>query len=137
MVTDVAMGDINLTEESMNRVSRIDDAKIFSDPTLQSGLMASASAQAMEKAASNEAGSMMGFMGMGLANQTGANMINAVNQNMQNAQMTNQNINQTQNQVPTQSVAAVTQDDQAPKFCSNCGAKLTGKFCSNCGKEAK
>ena len=26
-ITDVAMGDINLTEESMKRVSRIDDAK--------------------------------------------------------------------------------------------------------------
>ena len=43
--------------------------KIFSDPSMQSGLMASASAQAMENAASNEGGSMMGFMGMGMANQ--------------------------------------------------------------------
>ena len=133
MVTDVAMGDINLTDESMKRVSRIDDAKIFSDPTLQSGLMASASAEAMESAASNEAGSMMGFMGMGLANQTGANMINAVNQNLNNAQTTSQ----ATPQATTQVAGAVQTDTNAPKFCSNCGAKLTGKFCSNCGKEAK
>ena len=133
MVTDVAMGDINLTDESMKRVSRIDDAKIFSDPTLQSGLMASASAEAMESAASNEAGSMMGFMGMGLANQTGANMINAVNQNLNNAQTTAQ----ATPQATTQVAGAVQTDANAPKFCSNCGAKLTGKFCSNCGKEAK
>ena len=133
MVTDVAMGDINLTDESMKRVSRIDDAKIFSDPTLQSGLMASASAEAMESAASNEAGSMMGFMGMGLANQTGANMINAVNQNLNNAQTTAQ----ATPQATTQVAGAVQTDTDAPKFCSNCGAKLTGKFCSNCGKEAK
>ena len=133
MVTDVAMGDINLTDESMKRVSRIDDAKIFSDPTLQSGLMASASAEAMESAASNEAGSMMGFMGMGLANQTGANMINAVNQNLNNAQTTAQ----ATPQATTQVAGAVQTDTNAPKFCSNCGAKLTGKFCSNCGKEAK
>ena len=133
-ITDVAMGDINLTEESMKRVSRIDDAKIFSDPSMQSGLMASASAQAMENAAANEGGSMMGFMGMGMANQAGATMINAVNQNMQ-----------AQNAQPMQpgaSVAGAVQTDntntnQSPKFCSNCGAKLTGKFCSNCGKEAK
>ena len=133
-ITDVAMGDINLTEESMNRVSRIDDAKIFSDPSMQSGLMASASAQAMENAAANEGGSMMGFMGMGMANQAGATMINAVNQNMQ-----------AQNAQPMQPGAPVagavqtnnTNTDQSPKFCSNCGAKLTGKFCSNCGKEAK
>ena len=133
MVTDVAMGDINLTDESMKRVSRIDDAKIFSDPTLQSGLMASASAEAMESAASNEAGSMMGFMGMGLANQTGANMINAVNQNLNNAQTTSQ----ATPQATTQVAGTVQTDTNAPKFCSNCGAKLTGKFCSNCGKEAK
>lgn len=133
-ITDVAMGDINLTEESMKRVSRIDDAKIFSDPSMQSGLMASASAQAMENAAANEGGSMMGFMGMGMANQAGATMINAVNQNMQ-----------AQNAQPMQPGAPVagavqtnnTNTEQSPKFCSNCGAKLTGKFCSNCGKEAK
>lgn len=127
-ITDVAMGDINLTDESMKRVSRIDDAKIFSDPTLQSGLMASASAEAMENAAANEGGSMMGFMGMGMANQAGATMINAVNQNMQA-----QNANQ-----PTVGAVSTNQNTEtAPKFCSNCGAKLTGKFCSNCGKEAK
>ena len=138
-ITDVAMGDINLTEDSMKRVSRIDDAKIFSDPSMQSGLMASSSAQAMENAAANEGGSMMGFMGMGMANQAGATMINAVNQNMQA-----QNVQPMQPQAPVSGAvtgATVQTDntntDQAPKFCSNCGAKLTGKFCSNCGKEAK
>ena len=140
MVTDVAMGDINLTEESMKRVSRIDDAKIFSDPSMQSGLMASASAEAMTQAASNEAGSMMGFMGMGMANQAGANMINAVNQNMQ-AQNTASQIQQAPAQTTTQAQtvvgAAQTNGAATPKFCSNCGSPLTGKFCSNCGKEAK
>lgn len=140
MVTDVAMGDINLTEESMKRVSRIDDAKIFSDPSMQSGLMASASAEAMTQAASNEAGSMMGFMGMGMANQAGANMINAVNQNMQ-AQNTASQMQQAPAQTTTQAQtvvgAAQTNGAATPKFCSNCGSPLTGKFCSNCGKEAK
>ena len=140
MVTDVAMGDINLTEESMKRVSRIDDAKIFSDPSMQSGLMASASAEAMTQAASNEAGSMMGFMGMGMANQAGANMINAVNQNMQ-AQNTASQIQQAPAQTTTQAQtvvgAAQTNGAATPKFCSNCGSPLTGTFCSNCGKEAK
>ena len=140
MVTDVAMGDINLTEESMKRVSRIDDAKIFSDPSMQSGLMASASAEAMTQAASNEAGSMMGFMGMGMANQAGANMINAVNQNMQ-AQNAASQIQQATAQTTTQAQtvvgAAQTNGAATPKFCSNCGSPLTGKFCSNCGKEAK
>lgn len=123
VITDVAMGDINLTDESMKRVSRIDDAKIFSDASMQSGLMASASAEAMTKAASNENGSMAGFMGMSMANQTGATMMGAVNQNLGN-----QNT----------SSAEITNDSgTSPKFCSNCGAKLTGKFCSNCGAKVE
>ena len=45
-ISDVAIADINLTDESMKRVSKIDDATIFSDRNLQSGLMAEASAEA-------------------------------------------------------------------------------------------
>lgn len=143
VITDVAMGDINLTEESMDRVSRIDDAKIFSDPKMQSGLMASASAEAMENAAANEGGSMVGFMGMSMANQAGSTMINAVNQNLNNAQasQTNQVNTPQENMMANQTggtVATGTATQEfVPKFCSNCGAKLTGRFCSNCGKEAK
>ncbi len=112
IITDVALGDINLTDDSMKRVSKIDDAKIFSDPNLQSGLMAGATAEAMQKAASNENGSMMGFMGMNMANQAGANMMGAINNNNNNSASN-------------------------AKFCSNCGTPLNGKFCSNCGQEAK
>ena len=81
-ITDVAIKDINLTDESMDRVNKIDDAYIFQNPGLQSGLMASASADAMKAAASNESGAMMGFMGMGMAQNTGANLMGAVNANV-------------------------------------------------------
>ena len=93
---------------------------------MQSGLMASASAEAMTNAASNSAGSMTGFMGMSMANQTGATMMGAVNQNL------NQN-----NTVSTNSTNGEETSSEHPKFCSNCGAKLTGKFCSNCGAKAE
>ena len=50
-------------------------------------------------------------------------MMGAVNQNLGN--------NNT-------SSAGITNDSgTSPKFCSNCGAKLTGKFCSNCGAKAE
>ena len=42
------------------------------------GMMASASGQAMQNAASNDNGAMMGFMGMGMAQAQGANMLNTV-----------------------------------------------------------
>lgn len=114
-ITDVALADINLTDESMKRVSNIDDATIFSDKNLQSGLMAQASAEAMKNAASNSGGAMAGFMGMNMASGAGASLMGAVSQGNTN---TNANI--------SSEVGSV-------KFCSNCGAKVSGKFCSNCG----
>ena len=43
------------------------------------GMMAAASGQAMQAAAGNENGAMMGFMGMNMAQQNGANLMGAVN----------------------------------------------------------
>ena len=58
-ITDVALGDINLTEDSMAKVNKVDEATIFSNQSLQSGLMASATAEALKNASANENGAMM------------------------------------------------------------------------------
>lgn len=67
------------------------------------GMMAAASGQAMQAAAANENGAMMGFMGMNMAQQNGANLMGAVN-NMQPAQQP----------APTQ--AAPSQEDPTTKL---------------------
>lgn len=121
IITDVAIGDINLTDESMKRVNRIDDAQIFSNPNLQSGLMAQATSEAIQNAASNENGAMMGFAGMNMASNAGANAMNAANANVQNANM---------NDLPK-----LNSENAKTNFCSNCGAKAEGNFCSNCGQK--
>lgn len=130
IVTDVAMGDINVTDASMERINKIDDANIFADARLQSGLMASATAEAMTNAASNSNGAMAGFMGMGLANQAGTNVMTAANQNYQ-AQAAAQ---------PQPTVAAgvvsTPTNGEIPNFCPNCGTKTNGtNFCGNCGNK--
>lgn len=137
MITDVAIGDVNLTEESMKRVSRIDDATIFSNANLQSGLMAQATAEAMTTAAGNENGAMMGFMGMNMANQAGTNVMGTVNQNVNGAVQptpTNQpepgTLFEKKEEVKVEQPATPT--TQA-KYCPNCGTKAVGKFCTNCG----
>lgn len=156
-ITDVALADVNLTEESMERVSRIDDATIFSNPNLQSGLMAQSSAKAMEAAASNTAGAMVGFMGMNMANQTGANMMGAVNQNVAGAYQAPTNnqpepgtlfshsepqaepVAETETNVSEQPEVPEANTEilsSVPNFCPNCGTKTSGaNFCSNCGQK--
>ena len=122
IVTDVAMGDINVTDESMARINKIDDATIFSDAKLQSGLMATASAEALTTAAGNANGAMMGFAGMNLATNAGAGLMGAVNQNVQAAP------------APQAAAGVVATGGAVPNFCPNCGTATNGaNFCGNCG----
>lgn len=144
-ITDVAIADINLTDESMARVSKIDDATIFSNPNLQSGLMATASAEAMKTAAGNEGGAMVGFMGMNMAQTAGVNMMGTVNQNVTGPYTANETpmpdpetiFGNKQPEQPVGNTEAQTSEstENQPKFCSNCGSAVTGKFCSNCGTQ--
>ena len=155
-IVDVALADVNLTDESMARVNKIDDATIFSNANLQSGLMASATADAMKTAAGNENGAMMGFMGMGMAQAQGASVIGAVNQNLANnptgayAPQTNspepgtlferssapaeEPKVETPAETPVEPQAETEAPTEGPKFCPNCGTATNGaNFCGNCG----
>lgn len=149
-ISDVAIADINLTDESMKRVSKIDDATIFSDRNLQSGLMAEASAEALKNAASNDGGAMVGFMGMNMANNAGTTMMGAVNQESSPAKKEEQEIpepgtlfkkeEQDNEEKPSEEVKPVepTPIIEGPKFCPNCGNPTSGgNFCGNCGNKLK
>ena len=130
-VVDVALGDINLTEESMSKVNKIDEATIFSNKNLQSGLMASASADALRNASSNDNGAMMGFMGMNMASGAINNMMGAVN--------TGTDVNGYKPETNQPKMGTIFNDEvkvedvPEPKRCSNCGEVAIGKYCSNCG----
>ena len=133
-ITDVAIGDINLTADSMTKVNKIDEATIFSNKNLQSGLMASASADALRNASSNENGAMMGFMGMNMASGAAGSMMNAANQGSDVAGY------QPGNQQPEMGTIfgrieepIVEIKEEETKECPECHTKGTGKFCSNCG----
>ncbi len=118
VVTDVALR-VNASESSKERIAQIDQTKAMGNvyANNMAGTMAAASAEAMKNAASNSNGAMTGFMGMGFAQNQGANMMNAVN-----------------NTVQSGVVGAV---ESPAKFCSQCGTKNVdaAKFCQNCGKE--
>ncbi len=146
-VTDVAIGDINLTDESMVKVNKIDEATIFSNKNLQSGLMASASADALRNAASNPNGSMMGFMGMNMAAGAAGSMMNAANQgsdvpgynpgNQMPEAGTLFGGSEKKEETPVEEPKAEEEPLSSGKFCSNCGNPVEGKFCSNCGTKVE
>lgn len=138
VITDVAVADINLTEDSMKRVNRIDDAKIFSNKNLQSGLMAEAVSESMKNAASNPNGAMVGFAGFNMA----SNMVNNVTGVFDNSvDDTSQDINKMpepgtifEKKHFNQEVNISNKENStSKKYCSNCGEPAIGNFCSNCG----
>lgn len=138
-ITDVALGDINLTEESMNKVNKIDEASIFANKDLQSGLMATATAEAMKNAAGNDNGAMMGFMGMNMAGMAGSNVMATANQATPG---TGYNPGNQQPEAGTifgaaPEAAPASEVEEKPEFreCPNCHAMGNGNFCANCGNK--
>ena len=129
----------------MERVSKIDDATIFSNSSLQSGLMAEASAEAMKSAASNSNGAMMGFMGMNMAQNSGATMMGAVQKgdtvsNEEREMPEPGSLFKKEEPKKEESVKEgnVEESSTGPKFCPNCGAPANGgNFCTNCGNKLR
>ncbi len=76
--TQELLAEVRTDDKEIRKAKRMGSA--YSDN--MAGMMAAASGEAMKNAASNENGAMMGFMGMNMAQQQGANMLGAVS-NMQ------------------------------------------------------
>lgn len=157
-VHDVSLR-INASDESRKIIQEVDAevsrttrmGQVYSNN--MAGTMAAASAEAMKNAASNPNGSMMGFMGMGFAQQQGTNMMASVNGMPQQENVQPQQpqpsvmpgaVFQTQPEQTTPSQTEennveetqnVSEQPSAPtkKFCTQCGTEAVGNFCGNCG----
>ncbi len=108
----VAMNPPTLTEEDQELLKTAQKTAMYRDPTMAGATLVGAQADAMRAAASNEAGAMTGFMGMGMAmNQGGVNAQNLFAMGQQQQQ----------------------QAAAADGWKCACGATATGKFCAQCG----
>ena len=114
----IAMNPITLPEEDAERVKPAQRTAIMRDPGMAAATLVGAQAEAMKSAASNEAGAMTGFLGMGMAMNAGGGM------NAQNLYAMAQ-----QQQAP----AAPAPAPAAGGWTCSCGAVNTGKFCAECG----
>lgn len=126
-VVSIAMNPITLPEEDAAMIKEAQRVAIMRNPNMAAATLVGAQAEAMKAAASNENGAMMGFMGMGMANQAGG-------MNPQSLFEMGAQQQATQPQQPVQQSSQPTSAAQpADGWTCSCGNVNTGKFCMECG----
>lgn len=115
-VVSVAIGSVTLPEEDQALIKEAQKNAIYRDPTMAAAIMVGANAEAIKAAANNPSGAMTGFMGMGMAMQSGGM------NNVQNLYAMGQQ----------QQIASV---QNANAWNCSCGTTATGKFCPECGSQ--
>ncbi|MCH5272802.1 MAG: SPFH domain-containing protein [Lachnospiraceae bacterium] len=134
-----------ISEEDRERINEMQRLQTMTDPSRLAASYVQSKAEAMKLAAQNEAGAMMGFMGMNMASMAGGNdntLQNLFGMNQQGQQMPQQG-QQTPQQgqgffAHGQAPAAPAQPEasmapEADTWTCSCGTKNTGKFCVECG----
>ena len=139
-IVSVGINSITAPKEDEDMIKQLQRTAVMRDPNMAAATLVGAQSDAMRAAASNEGGAMMGFMGMGMAQQAGG--MNAQNlfqmgqqqqmqqQQMQQQQMQQQQMQQQQPQQP-QMQRPYPQPPKDTWTCS-CGTVNTGKFCVEC-----
>ncbi len=121
-IVTVALNPITLPEEDAELIKNAQRTAMMRDPSMAAATLVGAQADAMKAAAANENGAMMGFMGMGMAQQAGG-------MNAQNLFAMGQQQQAQRQAAPAPAPAA----PQAGGWQCACGATATGKFCPECG----
>ena len=147
-IVSVALSSVTLPEEDAEMIKQAQRTAIMRDPTMAAATLVGAQSDAMKAAAENESGAMMGFMGMGMAQQAGG--MNAQQLFAMGADRRNAAQEKRQNGAG-EAWKCACGNTATGKFCENCGAKKPsgetdekgwkcscgtlnkGKFCHNCG----
>ena len=147
-IVSVALSSVTLPEEDAEMIKQAKRTAIMRDPTMAAATLVGAQSDAMKAAAENESGAMMGFMGMGMAQQAGG--MNAQQLFAMGADRRNAAQEKRQNGAG-EAWKCACGNTATGKFCENCGAKKPsdetdekgwkcscgtlnkGKFCHNCG----
>ena len=142
-VVSIALNPVTLPEEDQETIRNFQKGAAMRDPNMAGAQMASAAADAMRTAAGNEGGAMNGFVGMGMAMNTGgsqaANLF-AMGQQQQQQQAAQQTASGWKCECGAENSGNFCTNCGKPKpvsdrwFCSECGTENHGKFCTNCGK---
>ncbi|MDY4813285.1 MAG: SPFH domain-containing protein, partial [Ruminococcus sp.] len=120
-VVSIALGSVTLPDEDAEMIKQAQRTAIMRDPTMAAATLVGAQSDAMKTAAGNPNGAMMGFMGMGMAQQAGG--------------MNAQNLFAMGQQQQAQQQSAPAPSAPAGGWKCSCGATVTGKFCPECGSK--
>ena len=133
-VVSFGVSSVKASEEDEKYIR---DLQALSNPNARASFLTGATGAAMQTAAANEGGAMMGFMGMGMAGMQGANMMNGINQQMGYPPQGGYP-GGPQGYPPQGGYASAPQQPapQAPAagWTCACGTVNQGKFCGNCGQ---
>lgn len=127
-VVSIAMNPITLPNEDAELIKEAQRTAINRNPGMAAATLVGAQAEAMKSAAANSAGAMTGFMGLGMAAQSGgvnAQTLFEMNASAQNAPVQN---------TPAQNMPVQPAQKTDGWVCS-CGKENTGKFCVECGEK--
>lgn len=114
-VASFGINSVSASEEDENMIKTLQKNAVMRDPTMAAATLVGAQAEAMKAAAGNENGAMMGFMGLGMAQQAGgANAAGLF-------------------AMGTPDKKEPVKDDSGASWKCACGKMNTGKFCSDCG----
>lgn len=116
-VASFGVNSVTASPEDEAMIKELQKNAVMRDPTMAAATIVGAQSDAMKAAASNSAGAMTGFMGLGMAQTAGGMDANAL------FQMGNQKKQEAQQAAPA-----------ADTWTCECGHVNTGKFCENCGK---
>jgi membrane protease subunit (stomatin/prohibitin family) len=141
-IVNFGVSSVKASEEDEKRIKELQATAVFRNAAMGAAHLTYSQGEAMKTAAANENGAMMGFMGMGMAQNAGG--INA-------AQLYQMAQNEPKPAAPAQDGWKCACGATATgKFCPECGAKkpepkpangwkcacgatATGKFCPECG----
>lgn len=129
-VQSVGVESITYDESSQKILEMRSQASVMSDPRLLNAQVQLNVSEGIKAAGSNSAGSMAGFMGVGLGMQAGGGFMGAAS--AANQQFMQQPAAQQQQAAPVATAAGTA--PEATGWKCECGATNNGKFCAECGK---